>query len=303
MRSMRRTRSAVVAIAAVMAFIGGSCTPSPIPGNPIGLDQDWQFGARSLWIEESNDCIPGLISGCTLGTSHVDEAYTLNIAFRVKLGVANSAQTWVAGSRNNYKKLSEGQGTTLHGAEQNKAVYKDVFALDLLDLVNPDARLEIFGTYLWAMEGDSIGVGSAAQSTANILKTALNLTVAAGSADIDTDVILGIVFKHLKDAFNILLANIPLFGLNDDVMGGGLYVGIGAVDVLAGIIDDAIAGFQIPSIPIPVLNVPPDIDNAGIFTMGGIRVFHTQHFDGDPCAISQCGRHLYDFVAEGESLS
>lgn len=298
----RGTVAVTATLLALATFIA-ACTPTPAPGAPPGLPQDWQFRPSQVWIEEANDCVPDLGSGCLIGSSNVDEAYILNVAFRVKLGQANSAQAWVAGSRNNAKALAEGQTATLHDPTNNKAVWRDVYALDLFDLANSASRLEIFGTYVWAMEADTVGVAGAASDVASVLKDALNATVAASSAQFDTNLILDIIFDNLGNAFTLLLANIPLLGLGDDAMGGGIYVGIGAVDVLAGIIDDAIGGFSIPSFDIPVLELPPDIQQSGIFTMGGIRTFNGEVFDNDGCLIEQCGRHRYNFVAEGESLS
>ena len=92
----------------------------------------------------------------------------------------------------------------------------------------------------------------------------------------------------LGTPFNLIVSNLPCFGTCDDVLGGGLYVGVGATGTLAGIIDTALASVSIPTFEIPLVSVPPDIQGGGIYSMSGVKNF-SQVFDGAD------GRHTYSF--------
>ncbi len=63
---------------------------------------------------------------------------------------------------------------------------------------------------------------------------------------------------------------------------------LGATGTLASLIDAAAASFTIPPIAIPVVDIPPDIQGGGIYTMGGTKNF-SQTFSGAD------GVHTYSF--------
>ncbi len=67
-----------------------------------------------------------------------------------------------------------------------------------------------------------------------------------------------------------------------------LYIGIAAKGDLANIIDGTIGTTPPITFDIPLLDLPPDIDGGGFFTLGGTSNF-TQQFSGAG------GTHTYDF--------
>ena len=164
----------------------------------------------------------------------------------------------------------------------------------MLDLLDANNKLEVVGVYTWASEEDSIGNGVAADTVANLFEDALNATVAAGSLPSDPSLILDLVLNNMLGALGLIgnqLLNISIPGLGDvgdDVLGGGLYIGIGAKGTLATIIDGATVNTPPITFEIPVVNIVPDITGGGFFTMGGPKNF-TQTFTGDG------GQHTYQF--------
>ncbi len=283
----RRSATFVVAFISV-AMVAAACTPPPPP-----TVKTWEFKSTQVTVNEANDCIPIPFVGCPFGTD-TDEAYVLNLAFRVKIGEANSASAWVAGSRGNDTSVDEGQTKALSGAAQNAATFSNVSTLDVANLA--DNNLEIVGTYTWVMEKDSVGVGLAASETAEVLENALNDTLAQAAGTTDPGSILDLIFSNLDSALGILVNNIPLFGLGDDALGGAFYIGIGAKGGLATTLDNALANFTIPDLSIPILDLPPDIQEVGVFTMQNTKTFTGQNFDNS-CLIPQCGEHTYTFQA------
>mgnify|MGYP001812095139 FL=1 len=150
---------------------------------------------------------------------------------------------------------------------------------------------------MWVMEKDTIGVGLAASSMAGVLEDALNDTLAQAGGTTDPNDILDLIFSNLDSAIGILVNNIPTLGLGDDALGGGLYLGIGATGGLATTLYGLLTNFTIPDLNIPILDLPPDIQEVGVFTMGATKTFTGQRFDNGGCLIPQCGIHTYNFQA------
>ncbi len=290
-RTRRRSATFFAAFISV-AMVAAACTPPPPP-----TVKTWEFKSTQVTVNEANDCVPvPFFGGCIPPSSDTDEAYVLHIAFRVKIGQANSAQTWVAGSRSNDTSVDEGQTKSLTGAAQNTVTFPNVSTLDVANLA--DNKLEVVGTYAWVMEKDTIGVGLAADSMAGVLKDALNDTLAVSGGTTDPGSILDLIFSNLDNAIGILVNNIPTLGLGDDALGGGFYVGIGAKGGLATTLDNALATFTIPDLTIPILSLPPDIQEVGVFTMQNTKSFAGQRFDNDNfLCVPQCGIHTYNFQA------
>ena len=292
---MNKTRARAVVACAVTAVVAlaTACVPPPSPGK-----QTWTFRATQVSVPESQDCLlprlpnPFGDDPCT-SFDETDETYVLSVGFRVKLGVAGSAQAWVAGSRDNTTSVSEGGSSAIGGAAQNPVTFTDVAPLDVLDVVTNNGKLEIVGVYAWASERDTIGNGLAAEGVADILEDALNQTVAQGSVPSDLSILLDLILDNIGDALGILVQNIPTFGLGDDVLGGGLYIGVGAKGELANIVNQAIPGVSF-NFSIPIADIPPDIQQGGIFTLKSTSTFTNQLFDGS-CLIPQCGKHTYNF--------
>lgn len=282
---MHRTRTRLAAVVGVLAVMGmaAACAPPPAP-----VSESWTFRASQVTVNDSQDEVRDPIFGtCISFAGCSDEPYTLNIGFRVKIGVPNSAQTVVVNNRTSApQSVCEGCTVTLTGNQQNAVTWNDVKALDLIDLFDTNNKLEIFGVYSWASEEDTVGNGVAADAVANILKDALNSTLATGSLPSDASLILDLVLNNIFGALGLIAQNIPLFGLGDDVLGGGLYIGIGAKGQLASIIDGTIGTAPPITFNIPIVDLPPDIVGGGIFTMGGPKSF-TQTYTGAG------GQHTY----------
>jgi hypothetical protein len=286
-RRTHRRGAAFFATFIIVTMVAAACTPPPPP-----TVKDWEFKSTRVTVNEANDCLAGVL--CSFLGTDTDEAYVLNLAFRVKIGEAGSASAWVAGSRGNDTSVSEGNSANLSGAAQNAATFNDVAALDLNNLSGN--ALEVVGTYVWVMEKDLIGVGLAANSMAGVLEDALNDTLAQAGGTTDPNDILDLIFSNLGSAFGILVNNIPTLGFGDDALGGGFYLGIGATGGLATTLDNLLTSFTIPDINIPILQLPPDIQEVGVFTMGDTKTFTGQRFDNDNfLCVPQCGIHTYNF--------
>ena len=76
----------------------------------------------------------------------------------------------------------------------------------------------------------------------------------------------------------------------DDGIGSRFYVGIGARGTLASILDSSIGGTSFPSLAIPVVKVPPDIDGGAIFTLGNKSFTNQVMING-----GVDGKHTYSF--------
>lgn len=285
---MQKTRSRLAVAVAILSVMGlaAACAPTP-PSS-----QSWTFRANSVTVNDSQDEVRGLFGECIpleILNGCKDEPYTLNIGFRVKIGDEGSASAWVVNNRTDApENIPAGTTVTLTGNQQNAITWNNVKPLDVLDLASSSNKLEVVGVYSWASEEDFIGNGVAADGVANILANALEDTLAAGTLPNDVNDILAMILDHVGDALGILVQNIPVFGLGDDVLGGALYLGIGAKGGLADIINGATANTPPITLAIPLVDLPPDIVGGGFFTFKNSTNF-TQSFSGAG------GQHTYNF--------
>ena len=289
MITRRSARLAVIGLLASMGMVAGACAPQAPGGGPA--PQNWGFEANSVKVHNSQDEV--CIIFCV---NRRDEPYVLQIAWRVKIGQPGSAQAWVVGHRDNaYNDLGAGESRVLQGNERAKVTFSGVKPLDVLDVLNANNKMEVFGTYTWAMEEDEVGIQSAANSVADLFEDALNATLAPATLPSDeaaiVDLVLDLLFDNIGGAITILLSNIPLFGLGDDLLGGAFYVGLGATGVLGSGIDAVLGSFSIPVLNLLGDNmIPPKIVGGGLYTMTGSKNF-TQFFSGAD------GTHEYTFNA------
>ena len=284
-QSVRR----VIALASIVAAAGlmAACTPQgPItaPSVPKG---NFVFKADSVRVDSSQDktCV-------ILCVNTSDEPFVINIAFSVTFGVPNSATTQVVtGSEGD----STGEGSTqiLTGGEQAATSLNGVPLLDVADLAWTTNHLTVAGVWSWAMEADFLGVGGLATTAADAIRGVLNSTIANSSSPTNADAIVDILLSAIGDnifpALGGILASVVPF-LGDDGMGSRFYVGIGARGTLASIIDQAVVGTSFPSLPIPVVKVPPDIKGGAIFTLGN-KTFPGQVMNNGGVD----GQHTYQF--------
>jgi len=291
----RSARLALVGIIAVLGLTAGACASSPGIGAPP-TPVNWSFKGTNVKVDSSQDAVyDPIFHACISFSGCRDEPYLLQIQWSATIGQPGSATASVVGNRSNaYNDLGDGQSAALTGAQQATATFPGIVPLDVLDALNPSNKMTVFGTYTWAMEEDTVGVASSAQSVATLFKDALNQTLAtstlpSGDTNALVQLILGLLFNNVGSAINILLANIPLLGLGDDLLGGAFYVGIGAAGTLATIIDATLSSVSIPALTLIGDNsIPPNVVGGGLYTLSGAKNFH-QVFNGAG------GQHEYDF--------
>lgn len=273
MNVVTRPRVAAVALLGVVAIVA-SCTPSG-PGS-----YDWKVEGTKLTINNVQD-------GGLYGNE--DEAYLIQIAWRVNIDRPGSAHVWVVNAREHAKTgVGPGDERYLSGGSSATAVFYDVPVIGMQGLATPGNTMQVFGTYTWAVERDDVGVGNGADAIADILEQLLNMTLGGAGLPQDANAIFDFVFDNLGNVFNILLSNLQLLGLRDDILGGAVYAGIGAVGTLGQIVGEASAGVAFPSINLLGDNaVPPSIQGGGFFTPNGPRSFQ-QGFNGAG------GSHTYE---------
>lgn len=285
----RRRPALIVGAMAALALVAAACTPPPVSST-----QTWEFKATQVTNVDSQDEIRDPIFGACIAIPNCnDEPYVINIATRVKIGVPNSASGFVVSSRNNNpENVPEGDTRVLTGAAGAPVSFPGIKRLDTADLLNPANKLEVFVVYTWVMEEDTVAVNTAANDVKDVLVDALNSTLAQGSLPTDVDDLLDLIFDNLGNAFTLLLSNIPLLGLGDDVGGGAINVGLGVKGGLSSLVNAALGDADLPTFPIPVLSLPPDVQHINVFTTAGVANFNDQDFDqyGD-------GIHRYNFQA------
>lgn len=284
-RSRPRRILGVVAALGAFALLGAACSTSP----PQPGGSSFTFRATKAEVVSHNDAF-------LQGTR--DEPFAYNIWFRVKLGVPGSAQAGVAGSRDSAS-MSLGNGESRYlfsDAEQGAVRFDGVKLLDIGDLLNPQNNLEIVGSWTWAMEEDNISVKGLADKSAQILKNALNATLAPMTLPSDLNdlvsQILGSIPQALLFFAGAAFASIP--GLTDDVVGSNVYAGVAATGTLGSAIDSMAGSLTIPFIEIPVVGIPPDI---GLNPTGGGHVFSLgspRTFAGEDFSQWNSGHHRYD---------
>ncbi|RTL07554.1 MAG: hypothetical protein EKK62_11000 [Acidimicrobiia bacterium] len=290
----RTARLALVGLVAAFATVAAACAPDAPPPWEPPAPVNWSFKGTNITVNQSQDEVRDPIFGtCISLTGCTDEPYLLQVAFKVRIGQPGSADAWVV-TGSTMPSLAPGDSLALSGGQQAKVDFTGVQPLDILSALNPANKMDVVGVYTWAVDEDAINsLTGGAGSVATIFKNALNATLAAGTLpNQDANALVGMIFDALFDnigtPFNLILSNIPCLGLCDDVLGGAVYVGIGATGALAGIMDAALASATVPAIDIPLVDVPPNIQGGGFFTMGGTKNF-TQAFTGAG------GQHTYGF--------
>ncbi len=300
MRHVRTRRVGFVAAFLTISVVAAACVPPPPPS------ETWSFKADQVTAVVGNDPFINLF-GCGgaegLTQNCFDEAYTINIWFRVKVGVPNSAETGVVSTRSNAVSLCaqnrsscSGNPTTrsLNDAQGGRVNFPDLQRFDVIDvLANQNAPLEIVGSWVWAMEEDLAGTLNAGP-IAGILKNVLNDTIAAGSLPSDLNDLVQLIIDNLGQA--ILLAGSALldaitsilFGLGDDVLGSRFYIGLGVKGDLASIVNAVVPDLEGFNTNLAFVGIP-DVLGLSIRGLGGTsQTFNNQVFNQD-------GRHDYNF--------
>lgn len=278
---LKSTKTLTAAVIASLALVAAACTPPSGGGGGAGLP-DFRFTANKVTVVEHND---------TFLYGQRDEVFAVNLWFRVKVGEPNSAVVGIAGDRSAaFDDLGNGETHAFAPSEQATVNFNDVELLDVGDLLNPNKNLEIVGTWTWAMDADDVGVTGVMNSTLDVVRNALNTIVASGSVPEDPNALVAALLGDFGDAFNLiagaLFSSIP--GIPDDAVGSRFYIGVGSKGALSNIVDAAVPNNVFPSVAIPIVSIPPDIDGGQIFSLG-----HNNGFTGEVFS-SGDGRHDYD---------
>ena len=252
---------------ASLLLISSACTTPPVYGGPPTAN--WRFQTNTVNVVESQD------KTCVIFCVNVnDEPYTLNLAFRVKVGQANSATGFLV-EGTSYNDIGEGETKTMGGTQRAVTNFGAVSMVDLADLAF-GAKLEIAGVWSWQMEEDTVGVNSAATTALNLVITALNSTVAASALPNDANQIVSTLLSAVGfgGAFSLLGTTLlGVTGLQDDAVGSRMYLGLGVTGALGSIIDATAGATTFPALAIPVINIPPDIEGGRLFRLGALPSF------------------------------
>lgn len=293
-----RTRAAVVAAFLALSITAAACAPPPPSSS------DWAFKADQVTAVVGNDpyirpftC--GLVEGALQNC--FDEAYTINIWFRVKFGVANSAQTGVVSTRSSAVSLCAQNRTNCNGNPNTRSLndtqggrvnFPNVARLDVIDLLAGNAPLEVVGVWTWAMEEDLAGTLNPGPIS-NILRNVLNDTIAAGSVPSDANALVQLLVDNLGQAIllggSVLLNALTstLLGMGDDVMGSRFYIGVGAKGTLGGIVNAAVPDLTGFNLNLGFVGIP-NVLGLTVKALTGTQSFNGQVFNQD-------GRHDYNF--------
>jgi len=290
-----RVRRAAISVVGVvsLALLATACpTPPPYGGPPTG---NRSFSATSVTVNSVND---GWNITCFC---YKDEPKVVNVGFRVKLGVPNSASSGFVAGSNHWdgifeQGLAAGESYNYAGSEKGTFSFNNVALPDIGDLLQ-GAPIEIAGVWAWKLEDDGIlaaNVNNVANAITTALTSALNATVAQSQIPSDPNQIVNAVIAAIG---NLGFLNLVATGatailnnlnvLSDDVVGSAMYVGIGSSGTLGSIIDGTLGSVAFPAVPIgsiPVIGnivVPPDIGGGAIFSLGtGTKTFTNNYTNG-----------------------
>lgn len=282
------SKGALTGVLVATSLMATACPEAPPYGGPPVATRT--FMATSATVNSSND-------GCWLFCPYNDEPRSLNVGFRVKIGVANSASGQSVYGANPWPGLvqqgpGEGESHTFinhpsNGDQRGTLTFNNIAMPDLLDLAQ-GAPVEIVGVWAWKVEDDgvlSVPPTALASAAATAIADVLNATLATATMP-TPEGIVGLITSALGNVgfFNTVWAGItailPGFTV-DDIMGSAMYVGVGSSGTLASIIDGVTSGVAFPAVPIPVVNRPPDIGGGSIFSLGvGTKNF-TNNYTND----------------------
>lgn len=206
--------SALLVFAVTAGLLAAACTPGGPPPS------SWKVSPKSITVHDKEDHDPG------------DEPYVMQLGFRAKLGVRDSASTTFA-SQCYTKKLpaqnAAPAGTTLEvpagAADINLG---DIQRLDLGDIALGTAPLEIIGTLTFVAERDGI-LQSCALSDAlksalsKTVRDAMELLIARSDVPPTTDDLIKLVVDNitnfLQAAASLVGTVIEGLGDADDIIG------------------------------------------------------------------------------------
>ena len=248
-----RTGQRTVVVSAILiavSLVVASCTlPAP-------AQRTWKIKADSLEVIDQEDWDPG------------DEPYVIQLGFRSKLGVPNSAQSWVNSQCNNFSGMPVTDTATpgsTHYFPPGAAdiTFPQVQNLDIGDILLETANLEIFGTFTFVMERDTLLGTCAWTETINnvmpgLLVDSLNLLI--GQQPIPpteqqlVDLIVNQIDNFLAAAIGALAIQLEgVLGGADDLLGLVAQIHLPMAGTLASLVD---LGLNLAGLSNGVLDVP-----------------------------------------------
>ncbi|MBX7071091.1 MAG: hypothetical protein K1X38_17040 [Microthrixaceae bacterium] len=284
------SKGALTGVLVATSLMATACPEAPPYGGPPVATRT--FMATTVTVNSSND---GWNIACWEGC---DEPRSLNVGFRVKIGVANSASGQSVYGANPWPGLvqqgpaePDGSHTFINhpqnGDQRGTLTFSNIAMPDLLDLAQ-GAPVEIVGVWAWKVEDDgvlSVPPTALASAAATAIASVLNSTLATSTMPAPEGIV-GLITSALGNVgfFNTVWAGItailPGFTV-DDIVGSAMYVGVGSSGTLASIIDGVTSGVAFPAVPIPVVSRPPDIGGGSIFSLGvGTKSF-TNNYTND----------------------
>lgn len=275
------TKSVLSGVLVSTAMLATACPDTaPIYTGPPTAART--FKATSVTVNSTNDGF-NITCFCTK-----DEPKVVNVGFRVKLGVAGSAQSSVGIGDNHWNGLFDqglgSGGSHTYSANESGAVnFANVTLPDLLDLA-AGAPIEVVGVWAWKVEDDGLlaaSVNNFANSLGDAIEDALNSTLANTNAPADPNLLVNTIITALTGSgnffgqFTTVLTNLlNAFNISsDDVLGSAMYVGVGSQGTLGEIVDGVTSGVAFPNVAIPVTKVPPDIGGGQVFSLGTPKSF------------------------------
>lgn len=234
----------------VTAMFAAACTPAP----PV--TSSWAVQAKTFINVDQNP------DWEAPDYDRYDEPYIMQVAFRVTIGVENSAQTWLV---HNYPQIickSEdgtkpagpntvvGDRTCAIPEKMGTVTFPAVTQPDITDL-NEGAPIEILGTLGIMYEKDAIFEGGPKelwQGVAGAMKPILNNLLGSGALPETPEDIAALLGDVLGDALGavggILLGTIAGLGNPDDLIGiaPSIFIASGGVlrDLLGGLLPPVI---------------------------------------------------------------
>ncbi|MGB6057408.1 MAG: hypothetical protein WBF71_04020 [Microthrixaceae bacterium] len=215
MNRILSTRKSALAVFAIMAgLLAAACSPGgPPPTN-------WKVSPSSITVHHQEDFDAG------------DEPYVMQLGFRAKLGVENSASTTFASQCYSGKLPAQDaapSGTTITVPAGSADInLGDVQRLDLGDVALDTAPLEIIGTLTFVAERDGVFQSCALSDAlraalSGTVKDAMELLIARSDVPPTTEDLINLIVDNLGNflqaAASLVGTVIEGLGDPDDIVG------------------------------------------------------------------------------------
>lgn len=251
---MKRKAIIAATVVAALSVLAASCTlPTP-------ASRTWKVKAISVEVVDQNDYDAG------------DEPYVIQLGFRSKLGVPNSADAFVVSQCNSGAGMPATDvgtpGTVVPippgGAD---IVFPEAKNLDIGDVLLETAPLEIFGTMSFVMERDVLIGTCAWTETINnvlpgILRDSLNLLI--GQSPIPpteqqlVDLVVGLLDDFVAAIPGAIAITIEGVGASpDDLLGVALQIHLPTAGVFTNLLDLGLTLAGIDNGHLDIPDLPP----------------------------------------------